>query len=101
GLRAAPWGVTVLRLGESGPGRELLARALHEKSSRREGAFVAVNCSAIPEPLLESQLFGHRKGSFTDAHEDRAGLFREASGGTILLDEIGDMPATLQAEVLP
>ena len=99
-LRAAPADVPVLLLGESGTGKELLARALHERSARREGPFVAVNCSAIPEPLLESQLFGHLKGSFTDAREDRAGLFRQASGGTILLDEIGDMPLALQAKLL-
>jgi len=98
--RASEAASPVLVVGESGTGKELLARALHAKSRRRDGPFVAVNCSAIPENLLESQLFGHRRGSFTDAKEDRRGLFQEADGGTIFLDEIGDMPAPLQAKLL-
>ena len=98
--RAAPADTSVLLLGESGTGKELLARALHSGSNRRAGPFLAMNCSAIPETLLESQLFGHRRGSFTDAREDRRGLFQEAEGGTILLDEIGDMPMPLQAKML-
>jgi len=100
-LRAAAAPDTpVLLLGESGTGKEILARALHAESARRNGPFVAVNCSAIPDTLLESQLFGHRRGAFTDAREDRRGLFQEAEGGTIFLDEIGDMPQALQAKIL-
>ena len=99
-LRAAPADIPVLLLGESGTGKELLARVLHSESARRKARFVAVNCSAIPETLLESQLFGHRRGSFTDAREDHRGLFQEAHGGTILLDEIGDMPHSLQVKLL-
>jgi DNA-binding NtrC family response regulator len=99
-LRAAAVDTPVLLLGESGTGKELLARTLHDESRRRGGPFLALNCSAIPETLLESQLFGHRRGSFTDAREDRRGLFQEAEGGTLLLDEIGDMPTPLQAKLL-
>jgi two-component system response regulator HydG len=98
--RSAPADTPVLILGESGTGKELLARALHGAGPRRARAFMAVNCSAIPETLLEGQLFGHRRGAFTDAREDRRGLFQEADGGTILLDEIGDMPLALQAKLL-
>jgi DNA-binding NtrC family response regulator len=98
--RAAPADTPVLVLGESGTGKELLARALHAASPRHARAFLAINCSAIPETLLESQLFGHRRGAFTDAREDHRGLFQEADGGTILLDEIGDMPRSLQAKLL-
>ena len=90
----------MLLLGESGTGKELLARALHAGSPRGRGAFIPVNCSAIPEQLLESQLFGYRRGAYTDAREDRRGLFQEADGGTILLDEIGDMPPPLQGKLL-
>jgi two-component system, NtrC family, response regulator AtoC len=99
-LRAARADTPVLLLGESGTGKELLARLLHSRSPRAEGRFVAVNCAAIPETLLESLLFGHRKGSFTDAREDQRGLMHEADGGTILLDEIGDMAPALQAKLL-
>jgi len=91
---------TVLLTGESGTGKELLARALHEQSERRGGNFVPINCGAIPKDLLESELFGHRKGSFTGASADRIGRFELAHGGTIFLDEIGDMPFDMQVKLL-
>jgi two-component system response regulator GlrR len=97
---AAATDTNVLIQSESGTGKELLARAVHRASPRANRPFVAVNCSAIPEPLLESELFGHCKGSFTGATQNRKGLFEEANGGTLFLDEIGDMPLSFQAKLL-
>jgi two-component system response regulator AtoC len=98
--KVAEYKATVLISGESGVGKELVARALHTRSSRKNAAFVAVNCGAIPENLLESELFGHKKGAFTDATSDRRGLFEEANGGTLFLDEIGELPLNLQVKLL-
>jgi len=96
----APTNGRVLIFGESGSGKELIARALHSHSLRSDGAFVEVNCAAIPEELIESELFGHIKGSFTGAHEDKVGKFQKADGGTLFLDEVGDMSLKTQAKVL-
>ena len=98
--KVAPTDVTALLLGESGTGKELLARALHRLSPRADKNFVAINCAAIPENLLESELFGHEKGAFTGAHKQSIGKIEVADGGTLFLDEIGDMPVALQAKML-
>jgi DNA-binding NtrC family response regulator len=97
---AADADATVLIRGETGTGKELVARALHVHSRRSASSFIAVNCAAIPQDLLESELFGHVKGSFTGATSDRAGAFRDAGSGTLFLDEIGDMPLSMQAKIL-
>jgi two-component system NtrC family response regulator len=98
--RVADTGATVMLLGESGTGKELLARALHQLSQRRAERFVAINCAAIPENLLESELFGYERGAFTGAVKQTAGKIQLADGGTLFLDEIGDLPLALQSKLL-
>ena len=98
--KVAPTESTVLILGESGTGKELIARAIHLQSKRQNGAFVPVNCAALPESLIESELFGYARGAFTGAAQTRRGLIEEADGGTLFLDEIGDMPLATQVKLL-
>jgi len=98
--KVAPTDSTVLLLGESGTGKDVLAGAIHRLSARRDMPYIAINCAALPEQLLESEMFGHVKGAFTGAHTDKPGLFQEADGGTIFLDEIGDMAPATQAKLL-
>src|SRR5580693_2331767 len=98
--RVAETETTALVTGESGTGKELVAKAIHQRSPRKDGPFVAINCAAMPESLLESELFGHTRGAFTDARTARPGLFIKASKGTLFLDEIGEMPAGMQAKLL-
>src|SRR5262249_7323143 len=98
--RIAPQDVNVLIVGESGTGKELVARALYQHSRRASGPFLAINCAAIPESLLESELFGHERGAFTGAERQRVGKFEQADHGTLFLDEIGDMSSATQAKVL-
>ncbi|PWT87400.1 MAG: DNA-binding response regulator, partial [Blastocatellia bacterium] len=98
--RVAPTDASVLLTGATGTGKELAARAIHDMSARREGAFVDINCSAIPETLIEAELFGHQRGTFTGAHENRSGLFEKASGGTLFLDEVDALNLSAQAKLL-
>jgi two-component system NtrC family response regulator len=98
--KVAPTNSTVLVRGETGTGKELVARAVHDQSARAGGPLVAINCGALPENLIESELFGHRKGAFTGADEHRTGLFEVADGGTLFLDEIGELPKAMQAKLL-
>src|SRR4030095_12783215 len=98
--RVAPNDSSVLLVGATGTGKELVARAIHDKSPRRDGPFVDINCSAIPEGLIEAELFGHQRGTFTGAHESRCGLFEKASGGTLFLDEVDALNLAAQAKLL-
>lgn len=99
-IQVAPVDISVLISGESGTGKEMVAKSIHKQSKRASKALVTVNCGAIPEGIIESELFGHKKGAFTGAHEDRKGYFEEADGGTVFLDEIGEMPIETQVKLL-
>src|SRR5690606_19034968 len=96
----APSNVTVLIMGESGTGKELVARAIHEKSARRKGPFIAINCGAFPREILENELFGHEKGAFTGAINEKPGCFELAHGGTLFLDEVAEMEPDIQVKFL-
>ena len=98
--KVGPTSAPVLILGESGTGKEMVAQALHRRSSQKSGPFIAINCNAIPENLLESELFGHERGAFTGAHAQRKGHIESAAGGTLFLDEIGELPAAVQVKLL-
>ena len=98
--KVAPTTAPVLILGESGTGKEMVAQALHRRGPQNDGPFIAINCNTIPENLLESELFGHEKGSFTGAHAQRKGHIESAAGGTLFLDEIGELPASVQVKLL-
>src|SRR5207253_5657974 len=98
--KVAPMDSTVLILGETGTGKELIARAIHNRSKRSSRAFIRVNCAAIPRDLIASELFGHERGAFTGAMQRRLGRFESADGGTIFLDEVGDLPAETQVALL-
>ena len=99
-LRVAPTNLSVLIMGESGVGKENFAKIIHDNSSFKNGKFIAVNCGAIPEGTIDSELFGHEKGAFTNATEARKGYFEEANNGTIFLDEVGDLPISTQVRLL-
>ena len=99
-IQISPIDISVLITGESGTGKELIAKAIHRYSNRYSKSLVTVNCGAIPEGIIESELFGHKKGSFTGASEEKIGYFEEANGGTIFLDEIGEMPLGTQVKLL-
>merc|ERR1711941_178371 len=99
-MQVAPTDMSVLITGESGAGKESFSKIIHSLSARKHGKFIAINCGAIPEGTIDSELFGHEKGSFTGAHEARKGYFEVTDGGTIFLDEIGEMPVSTQARLL-
>ena len=99
-IRVAPTEISVLVTGESGVGKEVFPRIIHQLSKRKHGKYIAVNCGAIPEGTIDSELFGHEKGAFTGATQNRSGYFEEANGGTIFLDEVGELPAATQVRLL-
>ena len=100
GMQVAPTDISVLITGESGTGKETIPQLIHQYSKRKHAEYIAVNCGAIPEGTIDSELFGHEKGSFTGAHEKRKGYFEQADGGTIFLDELGELPLSTQARLL-